>query len=275
MRQREIEEMTAKEVCLVPELDCKECLCKCCKHMQAVYTSEKRRMKLSLQNEEGMKQQLMTTMRELASTQEQNSSLQQQTATLKRELASSRQWLTKTRPTEKNENIRKLTKMSQQEVKRLQRSLSSERQRCIVLQEKLLLIITELEEFRKQVSESNKEIAELKKVSCNDEIHSGTIRSWNHFDWYWSHTTTQCLQFKQQRDIDGAVQKPARGESMGDALNAESRELKAQSATLRADLSSAQGLQHSLEKKVSLLQQTLKDHDDLSRYYYVITTLIG
>lgn len=126
--------------------------------------SEKRRL-LSVQREkESVKQQLLSSMTELARTQEQNASFHQRIATLNRELTTCRQQLSKAQSLQKREM---LVKMSQQETDQSQRSLSSdhEQQRHAQLDEKCRLVNTELEGHHKAVSENPKRLRELRMVS--------------------------------------------------------------------------------------------------------------
>lgn len=111
---------------------------------------------------ESVKQQLLSSMTELARTQEQNASFHQRIATLNRELTTCRQQLSKAQSLQKREM---LVKMSQQETDQSQRSLSSERQRHAQLDEKCRLVNTELEGHHKAVSENPKRLRELRMVS--------------------------------------------------------------------------------------------------------------
>lgn len=123
--------------------------------------SEKQRL-LSVQKEkESVKQQLVSSMTELARTQEQNASFHQRIATLTRELTTCRQQLSKAQNSQKSDM---LVKMSQQETDQSQRSLSSERQRPAQLDEKYQLVNIELKGRHKAASEYPKV---LKMVSCS------------------------------------------------------------------------------------------------------------
>ena len=99
--------------------------------IQATYSSERQRLQHCMQSEkEGVKQQLMASMRELARTQELNSSPQQRISTLNKELT--RKQLSKAQQSSaKTTTIQKSVKLSQQEIEWLQKSVSSERQRYI------------------------------------------------------------------------------------------------------------------------------------------------
>ena len=48
----------------------------------------------------------------------------------------------------------------------------------------------------------------------------------------------------------------------------ENGELKARNAMLSAELSAAQDIQSSLERKITLLEQTLQSHEQSSRYTF-------
>lgn len=111
---------------------------------------------------ESVKQQLLSSMIELAKTQEENASFHQRIATLNRELTTCRQQLSKAQSLQKREM---LVKMSQQETDQSQRSLSSERQRHAQLDEKCQLVNTELKGHHKAVSENPKGLRELRMVS--------------------------------------------------------------------------------------------------------------
>lgn len=123
--------------------------------------SEKRRL-LSVQKEkESVKQQLLSSMSELARTQEQNASFHQRIATLNRELTSCRQQLSKAQSLQKRE---KLVKFSQRETDQSQRLLNSGRQVHAQLDEKCRLVNTEL---KKAVLENPKGLTELRMVSSS------------------------------------------------------------------------------------------------------------
>ena len=134
--------------------------------IQATYSSERRKLQHSMQSEkEGVKQQLMASMRELARTQELNSSLQQRISTLNKELTSSRKQLSKAQQSSaKTTTLQKSVKLSQQEIERLQKSVSSERQRYTTLEEKLLQVRTQLEESKRDICESSRELTELRQA---------------------------------------------------------------------------------------------------------------
>lgn len=126
--------------------------------------SEKQRL-LSVQKEkESVKRQLVSSMTELARTQEQNASFHQRIATLTRELTTCRQQLSKAQSSQKRDM---LVKMSQQETDRSQRSLSSERQRHVQLNEKCQLVNIELKGHHKAVLENPKGLTELRIVSSS------------------------------------------------------------------------------------------------------------
>ena len=123
--------------------------------------SEKQRLLSVQKKKESVKQQLVSSMTELARTQEQNASFHQRIATLTRELTTCRQQLSKAQNSQKSDM---LVKMSQQETDQSQRSLSSERQRPAQLDEKYQLVNIELKGRHKAASEYPKV---LKMVSCS------------------------------------------------------------------------------------------------------------
>ena len=219
----------------------------------------------------------MFCMRDLASTQEQNASLQQRIATLNRELTSSRQQLTKRQRTEKAGSLQTLLRLSQQEFESLQRSFSVERQRYVTLQEeKLSLINSELEKCRRKVAEGRKEHSKMPKVHVS---YTGRKSIPNIVMAVFS-SCGVCCTFCTYHDwssitqFNDAVEQLSNKESLDGTLAAESRDLKAQNTTLSADYSCVQEIQHELEKKIALLEQTLQNQDITSRCGTIIVHVI-
>jgi hypothetical protein len=195
----------------------------------ATESSQKLRLELSSQEE---KQQLMAV---LTATQQQTASLEHQLSCLNRELTLSRKPQQKqTPPTPDTEGLTKLVKLSQMDVERLQRLLSEERQKFSKLQEREVTVRSQLEEYQKSKAVLSKELTETKKKKQD-----------------YSSTEVVCRGNKFAEGVE--------------ALKCSGKELQTRNAMLRADLRATQEIQHSLERKISLLEQTFQGHSS-SKY---------
>jgi chromosome segregation ATPase len=171
----------------------------------------------------------------LTATQQQTASLEHQLSCLNRELTLSRKPQQKqTPPTPDTEGLTKLVKLSQMDVERLQRLLSEERQKFSKLQEREVTVRSQLEEYQKSKAVLSKELTETKKKKQD-----------------YSSTEVVCRGNKFAEGVE--------------ALKCSGKELQTRNAMLRADLRATQEIQHSLERKISLLEQTFQGHSS-SKY---------
>ena len=103
---------------------------------------------------------------DFTSTLEHNTSLKQQLATLNKQLTKfCLTKLTTLPPINSDaESLQNMVKLSQKEVEHLQKSLSEERQRHAMLQEKLLQTSCELDKCRKSLLKSKTELQEVYSI---------------------------------------------------------------------------------------------------------------